>query len=230
MAEGLGWFHFAWCLTYSCFMFSRIHMCFEKSCLLHFNGQWKQDQLIFWAVIHNNSWASQGMQIEMHQSVMSKTCLPSAVCPSDLHLNTFSKSIKYLDALTWISFTKFEINFRNLIGCQCFDFVYPKAWSVRPNWHAHWNFVHPESLSVPHGCNDVLWIQCWNMVSTMLSRTTFGETLFNKLLPWMNFSTHKPCTSLVCSVPDKIIFIAIRRILDILYSALHGNQHKDAFT
>ena len=158
MAEGLGWFCLAWRLTCSCFTFSRIRRHFKKSCLLHFNGQWKQDQLIFWAVINNKSWASWGTRMEMHQSVMSKTCL---LCSLRICCTWIIFEI-YLDALAWILFAKFGINFRNpLIGCQCFDFFYPKARSVHPNWRTRSNFVRPESRSVCPARNDVLWIQCW---------------------------------------------------------------------
>ena len=124
MAEGLGWFCLAWRLTCSCFTFSRIRTHFKKSCLLHFNGQWKQDQLIFWAVINNKSWASWGTRMEMHQSVTSKTCL---LCSLRICCTWIIFEI-YLDALAWILFAKFEINFRNpLIGCQCFDFFLSKS-------------------------------------------------------------------------------------------------------
>ena len=65
----------------------------------------------------------------------------SAVRASDLHLNN------YLDALAWISFAKFETIFFKFNWRQCFDFVRPKSWSVRPNWCTRSNFVRPESLS-----------------------------------------------------------------------------------
>ena len=119
----------------------------SKSCLLHFNVKWKQDQLIFLAVIHSNSWASRSRYTDWNAPSLQFAHL---ICIFEI----------YLDAFPWISFAKFEINFQNpLIGCQCFDFVYPKARSVHPNWRTRLNFVCPESRSVCPGCNDVLWIR-----------------------------------------------------------------------
>ena len=150
MAEGLGWFRLAWHLTCSCFTFTRIHTRFEKSCLLHFNGKWKQDQLIFVAVIHNNSWDSRARYTDQNAPISDVETLSPL---QFVHL-----------ICIWIhfrAFAKFEINFRNpLIGCQCFDFVCPKARPVRPNWRTRSNFVRPESRSVHPGRNDALWIQC----------------------------------------------------------------------
>ena len=95
----------------------------------------------------------------LHQSVMSKPCL---LCSSRIWFAFEYIFEIYLDTLAWISFAKFEINFRNpLIGCQCFDFVCPKARSVHPNWCTRSNFVRPESRSVRPGRNDMLWIQRW---------------------------------------------------------------------
>ena len=114
--------------------------------------------LIYWhdvysIILYTGTW------IEMHQSLMPKPCF---LCSSCIWF-AFEYIFKiYLDTLAWISFAKFEINFRNpLIGCQCFDFVCPKARSVHPNWCTRSNFVRPESRSVRPGCNDMLWIQRW---------------------------------------------------------------------
>ena len=76
---------------------------------------------------------------------MSKTCL---LCSSRIwfafeYIN--SKTI-WMHSLGFHS-TNLKQNFLNPIGRQCFNFVCPKSWSVRPNWRTRSNFVHPESLS-----------------------------------------------------------------------------------
>ena len=137
----------------------------------------------FWLLLHNNSWASRGTQIEMHQSVMLKTCLLF-----------FQFAFEYifrihLDALACISSTKFESNFRNpLIGCQCFNFVHPKAPSAHPNWRTHSNSVRPESQSVRPGRNDVLWIQCWKLLSWKTRPRFFVILAIVELPIWLIFS------------------------------------------
>ena len=117
---------------------------------------------------------------------MSKTCLLSSSCIWFAFEYIFEI---YLDALAWISFPKFEINFRNpLIECQCFDFVCPKAWAVRPNRRTHSNFVRPESGSVRSGRNDALWIErllaCTsanNMWSSFFSRGNIDSERIGQL-------------------------------------------------
>ena len=99
---------------------SRIHTRFEKSCLLHFKGKWKQDQLIFVGCLHNNSWASRARYTDQNAPISDV---------ETLSLLQFAHLI-----CIWIhfrAFAKFEINFRNpLIGCQCFDFVCPNSKSM----------------------------------------------------------------------------------------------------
>ena len=120
---------------------------------------WSAD---FFGLFHNNSWASLARYANRNAPIRDvEPCLLCSLCTWFAFEYIFEI---YLDTLAWISFAKFEINFRNpLIGCQCFDFVCPKARSVHPNWHTRSNFVHPESRSVRPGCNDVLWIQRWLM-------------------------------------------------------------------
>ena len=77
---------------------------------------------------------------------MSKTCL---LCSSRIWF-----AFEYINSKTiWTHSLGFHSanlkqNFLNPIGRQCFDFVRPKSWSVRPNWCTRSNFVRPESLSL----------------------------------------------------------------------------------
>ena len=106
----------------------------------------------FWAYIHKQQLSGCELaevvntRIEMHQSVMSKTCL---LCSSRIWF-----AFEYINSKTiWTHSLGFHSpnlkhNVWNPIGRQCFDFVRPKSWSVRPNWRICSNFVHPESLSL----------------------------------------------------------------------------------
>ena len=100
--------------------------------------------------------------------ILWQCCILYQCC--DLHLNTFSKSM----GRTHLNFIRqiWNQSSKSTNGCQCFDFVCPKAQSVHPNWCTRSNLMRPESRSVRPGRNDALWIQrCYRMPRSYKSWT-----------------------------------------------------------
>ena len=163
MAEVLGWSRLTWRLTCSCFMFSRIRTHFKKSCfILMVNG----NKISWFVGLLYTTTAELAEPAEPGTDGNAPISDVENVSPLQFaHLICIWIPFRNLFGHTHLySFAKFEINFWNpLIGCQCFDFVYPKPRSVRPNWRTHSNFVRPESWSVRPACNDALWIQRWKL-------------------------------------------------------------------
>ena len=140
MAEGLGWFHLAWCLTCSCFTFSRICMRFKKSCLLHFNSQWKQDQLIFWLLHTTTAQLAEVRGSKCTNQSMSKTCL---LCSSRIlfafeTLNSKSIWTHLLDFIRQIWNKISKSNWTPML------WVYASKLMICANWRTRSNCVRPE--------------------------------------------------------------------------------------